>query len=221
MRLHAVRPRHPTCRDGGYHRWRLQVRTRFVPSSLPSFKPSNSPHELVAEYWANVSETARDFVTSCLTLDASKRPTAIQCLEHKWLADIEKPHFVPDPESASGAPIDLLPHIQKQFNAKKTCEFLLLLGMDVWMGTEVCLNVVRKAVLGMMAVRRMSSLGAQSNEIAEHLQEYKNLAENVSIASQMLSSIFGCALIFFFGVVGGDQLQERCPDSRGTWNRFD
>ena len=75
------------------------------------------PHE----YWANVSETARDFVRACLTVDSKQRPTAEQLLKHKWLADL-KPHFVPDPNSATGEPTDLLPHVRKQFDARRTCE---------------------------------------------------------------------------------------------------
>jgi serine/threonine protein kinase len=114
-----------------------------------------------AEYWANVSETARDFVRYCLTVDPNNRPTADDCLKHKWLADIEQPHFVPDP-TAAGEPTDLLPHIQKQFNARKT---------------------FRKAVIGMMAARRMSNLGGQTSEIAEHLKEYKDLAEKEAVDS--------------------------------------
>ena len=41
------------------------------------------------EYWANVSETAKDFVKECLTIDPTSRPTAAEALEHKvywWLA---------------------------------------------------------------------------------------------------------------------------------------
>ena len=74
------------------------------------------------EYWANVSETARDFVRTCLTLDPAKRPTAKEALEHPWLAD-ETPHFVADPDSPTGGPKNLLPTIQKGFNARKTCKF--------------------------------------------------------------------------------------------------
>lgn len=36
-----------------------------------------------AEYWANVSDTARDFVTECLTIDPASRPTAAEALAHK------------------------------------------------------------------------------------------------------------------------------------------
>lgn len=42
----------------------------------------------------------------------------------QWLAD-EKPHFVPDPESPTGGPRDLLPHVKKAFNAKKTCAYCM------------------------------------------------------------------------------------------------
>jgi calcium/calmodulin-dependent protein kinase I len=74
-----------------------------------------------AEYWQGVSETARAFVRACLTVDPAQRPTAADALAHAWLAD-ERPHFVPDPESPTGGPTDLLPNIQKAFNARKTRE---------------------------------------------------------------------------------------------------
>ena len=38
-----------------------------------------------AEYWSNVSDTARSFVTECLTIDPASRPTAEQALAHKWV----------------------------------------------------------------------------------------------------------------------------------------
>lgn len=74
-----------------------------------------------AEYWNPVSETARDFVRSCLTIDPRKRPTAADCLNHPWLADTKK-QGVPDPTTATGQ-ADLLPTFQKAFNAKKTCTY--------------------------------------------------------------------------------------------------
>jgi calcium/calmodulin-dependent protein kinase I len=73
-------------------------------------------------YWANVSETAREFVRLCLTIDPNRRPTAEQALKHKWLADVT-PHFVIDPDSSTGQPVNLLPHIQRQFDARRTCEY--------------------------------------------------------------------------------------------------
>lgn len=35
------------------------------------------------EYWQNVSETAKDFVRTCLTVDPTLRPTAAEALRHK------------------------------------------------------------------------------------------------------------------------------------------
>ena len=73
------------------------------------------------EYWSNVSETAKDFVRTCLTADPAARPTADAALRHRWLASAE-PHFVQD---ARGQMTNLLPQIQKAFDARKTCESLL------------------------------------------------------------------------------------------------
>ncbi|KAI1792742.1 Pkinase-domain-containing protein [Ganoderma leucocontextum] len=92
---------------------------------------------IVEEYWANVSETARDFVTECLTIDPASRPTASEVLKHKWLAS-EQPHFV---QSPTGGPTNLLPQIQKAFDARKT---------------------FRKAVFSMIATKRMSTLAGLS-----------------------------------------------------------
>jgi serine/threonine protein kinase len=39
------------------------------------------------EYWSNVSDTARSFVTQCLTIDPASRPTAEEALKHKWVRD--------------------------------------------------------------------------------------------------------------------------------------
>ena len=71
------------------------------------------------EYWENVTETAKDFVRTCLTIDPTKRPTAEEMLDHKWLSD-SQPHFVEDKE---GNMTNLLPHIQRAFDARKTCKF--------------------------------------------------------------------------------------------------
>jgi len=154
--------------------WAMGVITYFLLCGYTPFDRDNQQQEMEAiirgdykfepeEYWANVSETARSFVRACLTIDPHKRPTAAECLQHKWLAD-EKPHFVVDPESSTGQPADLLPQFQKAFNAKKT---------------------FRKAVLGMMAVRRMAGAAAAANhqhhrekELPFNLAECKEAAES-------------------------------------------
>ena len=77
------------------------------------------------EYWQNVSQTARNFVKTCLTIDPAERPTATELLKHEWLAS-ETPYFVAD---TTGQPTNLLPTIQKGFNARKTCEWFFLFSL--------------------------------------------------------------------------------------------
>ena len=119
---------------------------RFEPGAIMLLIP-NLPHDSDSlslflavhpeEYWANVSGTARDFVRECLTIDPTSRPTAVEALKHKWLAS-EEPHFVTSP---TGGPTNLLPQIQKAFDARKT---------------------FRKAVFSMIATKRMSVLAGLS-----------------------------------------------------------
>ncbi|PSR75649.1 hypothetical protein PHLCEN_2v8940 [Hermanssonia centrifuga] len=124
--------------------WAMGVITYFLLCGYTPFDRDTQQQEMEAiiagdykfepeEYWANVSETAKDFVRECLTIDPTSRPTAEEALNHKWLADAE-PHFVQDQQ---GNMTNLLPQIQKAFDAKKT---------------------FRKAVFSMMAMKRMSTL---------------------------------------------------------------
>jgi serine/threonine protein kinase len=135
--------------------WAMGVITYFLLAGYTPFDRDTQQLEMEAiiagdyafepaEYWSNVSDTARSFVTKCLTIDPDDRPTAEEALAHKWLAS-EEPHFVPDP-AKEGGPTDLLPHVKKAFDARKT---------------------FRKAVLGMMAMKRMSTL-AQNHLTPEH-----------------------------------------------------
>ncbi|KAJ3774335.1 kinase-like domain-containing protein [Lentinula raphanica] len=114
------------------------------------------PHE----YWANVSQTAREFIQWCLTIDPNERPTADECLGHKWLASAT-PHFVPDPESPTGGPTDLLPHVKKAFNAK-----------GLW----------RKAAFSIRALNRMTTLAgsgyhSEAQRLREDVASYKEESE--------------------------------------------
>jgi len=54
-----------------------------------------------------VSQTAKEFVATCLTVDPTQRPTAAEVLKHRWLAD-KNPHPVLDPGSPTGGPTDLI-----------------------------------------------------------------------------------------------------------------
>jgi len=40
--------------------------------------------------WTGVSESAKDFISKLLTLDVTKRPTAEQAMQHKWVAEYSK-----------------------------------------------------------------------------------------------------------------------------------
>ena len=60
-----------------------------------------------------MSDVARDFVNKCLTVDASKRMTAEQCLAHPWLSqEASKPD--------AAAQVDLLPHVQANVKSRVT-----------------------------------------------------------------------------------------------------
>ncbi|KAJ6562447.1 kinase-like domain-containing protein [Mycena capillaripes] len=127
-----------------------------------------------AEYWANVSDTARDFVQVCLTVDPNHRPTAAEALEHRWLAS-STPHFVPDPFNPSGGPTDLLPQVKRAFNAK-----------SAW----------KKAGFGIRAINRMAALASSGDrmskaavELSANVQRFKEesaqeVMEDASIMHQ-------------------------------------
>jgi serine/threonine protein kinase len=68
------------------------------------------------EYWRDVSETARDFIRRCLTIDPHKRMTAHEALDHAW---IKEDDTVPAARAAKkDDKVDLLPTVRKNFNAR-------------------------------------------------------------------------------------------------------
>ena len=136
------------------------------------------------EYWSNVSDTAKNFVRECLTINPAARPTAEEALKHKWLAS-EEPHFVPDPNK-DGQPADLLPHVKRAFDARKT---------------------FRKAVLGMMAMKRMSTLAnhhltPEHRALEQDVFKYKEESEQVC-ASTFPLKYYSADEIFVFAFIGG------------------
>ncbi|KAF9470471.1 Pkinase-domain-containing protein, partial [Pholiota conissans] len=151
--------------------WAMGVITYFLLAGYTPFDRDSQQQEMdaiiagdykfePAEYWANVSETAKDFVRMCLTVDPVRRPTAALALEHKWLAD-EQPHFVTD---TTGAPADLLPNVKKAFNAKQ-----------LW----------RKATSTIKAVNRMTLLAHAEvsgyAKIREEVNKFKEESDRVGI----------------------------------------
>jgi serine/threonine protein kinase len=74
---------------------------------------SFTPHE----YWRNVSETAKEFIKRCLTIDPRARMTAHQALQHPWIkTDMDDTSPVKGPGDGQ----DLLPTVKKNFNARRT-----------------------------------------------------------------------------------------------------
>ncbi|WOO81985.1 Calcium/calmodulin-dependent protein kinase cmkB [Vanrija pseudolonga] len=149
--------------------WAIGVITYFLLCGYTPFDRDSQYEEMQAicngdykfappEYWAGVSETARDFVRACLTVDPTNRPTAAQLLQHKWLRT-DAPPFVADPESESGAAVNLLPTVKKAFDAKKT---------------------FRRAVLGMMAVHRLQDSSHAHGGLGPSPAEKEKLQQEVA-----------------------------------------
>jgi serine/threonine protein kinase len=119
----------------GHHKpvdvWAMGVITYFLLCGYTPFDKDSQAKETQAiiagdykfepaEYWENVSETAKEFIRSCLTVDPAKRPTADEVLKHKWLA---RDHHV-----GATTPPDLLPQVKKNFDARKTCESFIYIS---------------------------------------------------------------------------------------------
>lgn len=109
--------------------WAIGVITYFLLCGYTPFDRESQYEEMQAicngdykfapaEYWQGVSETAKDFVRACLTVDPTNRPTIDQLLAHPWLQQ-----EAPAVADASGHAVNLLPSVKKAFDAKKTCEF--------------------------------------------------------------------------------------------------
>ncbi|OCF38315.1 CAMK/CAMK1 protein kinase [Kwoniella heveanensis CBS 569] len=163
--------------------WAIGVITYFLLCGYTPFDRDSQYEEMQAicngdykfepaEYWSGVSDTARDFVRKCLTIDPTNRPTAQHLLEHKWLKAGEE-SFVKDPTSPVGSAVDLLPNVKAAFDAKKT---------------------FRKAVLGMMAVHRFQDQhhapgdgqsAQQKEQLAKEVEEYKKEAEKEDVQEVM------------------------------------
>ncbi|KAG6377362.1 hypothetical protein JVT61DRAFT_15158 [Boletus reticuloceps] len=132
------------------------------------------------EYWCNLSETARKFVATCLTVDPEARPTAEQMLRHSWLT-AEVPHFV---DSANGEPADLLPHVRKAFNARRTRMFRFCFIQPKCI-LIAPIRAVRKAVFSMMAMKRMLMLAhhltPEQHQLNEDMYQFKQESEKENL----------------------------------------
>jgi calcium/calmodulin-dependent protein kinase I len=101
--------------------WAIGVITYFLLCGYTPFDRDTNIEEMQAildadysftpeEYWAGVSDTARDFINRCLTVNPEKRMTAHAALTHPW---VKEDASVPDKGEK-----DLLPNVKKNFNAR-------------------------------------------------------------------------------------------------------
>ncbi|KAJ4292985.1 Calcium/calmodulin-dependent protein kinase type I [Collariella sp. IMI 366227] len=106
--------------------WALGVITYFLLCGYTPFDRDSDFEEMQAilnadysftpiEYWRGVSESAKDFIRRCLTVDSLKRMTAHEALQHPFVAGWK---------ATAGGEADrgqnLLPTVKKNFNARRT-----------------------------------------------------------------------------------------------------
>jgi calcium-dependent protein kinase len=82
--------------------WSLGVMAYIILSGIPPFNGSSDADIMAAikkgtfnfnaKVWSTVSQSAKDFISSLLTFDANKRPTALIALQHPWLKQSD-PHL--------------------------------------------------------------------------------------------------------------------------------
>ncbi|KAL3462991.1 kinase-like domain-containing protein [Aspergillus heterothallicus] len=105
--------------------WAIGVITYFMLCGYTPFDRDSNLEEMQAilradysftpiKHWRDVSQTARDFIKACLTVEPSQRMTAHSALQHPW---VNPPYGT---NEALGAGQDLLPTVKKNFNARRT-----------------------------------------------------------------------------------------------------
>jgi serine/threonine protein kinase len=126
--------------------WAIGVITYFLLCGYTPFDRDSNLEEMQAilvadysftpvEYWRGVSESARDFIRRCLTIDQSQRITAHQALSHPFVAGEVK-------KDGDGKGNDLLPTVKKNFNARRT--------LHAAIDTVRAINKLREGQHGMM-----------------------------------------------------------------------
>lgn len=73
------------------------------------------------EFWRGISQSAREFIKRCLTVDPVQRMTSHQALQHPWIKVLDPL----SPQQQNRGPHghgeeDLLPVVKKNFNARRT-----------------------------------------------------------------------------------------------------
>ena len=81
-------------------------------------------------------------------------------------------------EAENGEPTDLLPHVRKAFNARRTCTLFSFRLARCILTTEP-IHAVRKAVFSMMAMKRMTMLAHDHHQLSHLSPEQHQLNEEV------------------------------------------
>lgn len=104
--------------------WALGVITYFLLCGYTPFDRDSDFEEMQAilnadysftpvDYWRGVSDSAKDFIRRCLTIDPSRRMTAHEALQHPFVVG-----YRGGDGTDKGA--NLLPTVKKNFNARRT-----------------------------------------------------------------------------------------------------
>ncbi|KAH8880387.1 calmodulin-dependent protein kinase [Thozetella sp. PMI_491] len=107
--------------------WALGVITYFLLCGYTPFDRDTDFEEMQAilnadysytplEYWRGVSDSAKEFIDRCLTIDPSKRMTAHEALQHPFVAGWARAAAEGDADKGQ----NLLPTVKKNFNARRT-----------------------------------------------------------------------------------------------------
>jgi len=141
--------------------WAIGVIAFFMVSGTQPFEKDTDLEELqailVADYhfepeelWYNVTDTCRDFINRCLTVDPVARITAHEALSHPWITG--------DGVDASSK-TDLLPGIKKNFNARRT--------LHAAIDTIRAINQLRAggAAMGMSAHAKQENAGQNGDSM--------------------------------------------------------
>ncbi|KAK4154413.1 kinase-like domain-containing protein [Chaetomidium leptoderma] len=109
--------------------WALGVITYFLLCGYTPFDRDSDFEEMQAilnadynftplEYWRGVSDSAKDFIRRCLTIDPGKRMTAHEALQHPFVAGWAR--AAAEGGAAADKGQNLLPTVKKNFNARRT-----------------------------------------------------------------------------------------------------
>lgn len=102
--------------------WAIGVITYFLLCGYTPFDRDSNLEEMQAilvadysftpiEHWRSISQSAREFINRCLTIDPKARITAHEALQHPWISN---------DLSSKQQGEDLLPTVKKNFNARRT-----------------------------------------------------------------------------------------------------